>query len=208
MATNITSVVVVSAVFLALAGCNESPNPPAATTEPKKEAAAPPQPVTAKTAYYKMYRPVRDWAPDLVTLTVTPEEIPEMKSEDGKYGKWIAVFLSPGKRQVRTVYFTSINTGNLIKGVTMTPAEQFVPGGPNTPFVNSAFSIDSDAAYKTAYGKAKDWVDKHPDKKLAMLLSQPHRYSNPVWYFIWGDRKLGYEALVNASNGELIGGKK
>jgi hypothetical protein len=131
-----------------------------------------------------------------------------VKSEGGKFGKWIAVFVSPSKGQVRTVYFAAADSGaNTHKGVTLTPPEAFGAGGPNRLFSNSEFSIDSEAAYQTGYAKAKDWVTKHPDKKVSMLLSEPTRYSNPVWYMIWGDRKLGFDSMVNATSGELMNGK-
>lgn len=209
MAKNtILVVVVAAAAFLALTACSDTPNVPG-TMDAKTEPVAAPEPVSGKTAFYKMYKPVREWAPDLQVLSLAPDELPELRNVDGKAAKWVAVFVSPSKHQARTAYYAVIESGpNTLKGVTVSPAETWSgPTGPNRPFINSAFTIDSDAAYKTAFAKAKPWVDKHPDKKLSILLSQPSRYSTPIWYFIWGDRKLGFDVVVNASNGELAGGK-
>src|SRR5579864_1490846 len=66
-----------SAAVIAAAGamtaCSEAPKPAAESkveTEAKKEPAGPPQPVTAKTAYWEMYKPARAWATDLLPLSV------------------------------------------------------------------------------------------------------------------------------------------
>jgi hypothetical protein len=208
MAKYTIPVVAVAAVFLALTACSDTPNV-AGTPEAKTEPAPPPEPVTGKTAFYKMYKPVREWAPDLLVLSLVPDELPEMKNVDGKSAKWVAVFASPSKHQARTAYYSVIDSGpNTQKGVTVAPSETWSgPSGPNRPFPNNTFAIDSDAAYKTALAKGKAWIDKHPDKSVSMLLSQPTRFGNPVWYFIWGDRKNGFDVLVNATTGELQAGK-
>src|SRR5581483_1467220 len=96
-----------SAIFFAavliLTSCSEAPKPAAA--ESKKEAEPPPQPsgpVSAKTAFYEMYKPARTWATDLLPLTLVSNEIPGIKNEGGKAAMWTAVFVSPSRREART----------------------------------------------------------------------------------------------------------
>jgi hypothetical protein len=66
--------------------------------------------------------------------------------------------------------------------------------------------IDSDAAYKTAAGKAADWLkDKdNAEKPVTMSLGAAARFPTPVWYILFGSEKGGFVAFVSASTGNLI----
>jgi hypothetical protein len=77
-------------------------------------------------------------------------------------------------------------------------------GGATTtskPFTSSEFAVDSDAAYKTAFGKAEGWLKKHPNMQATFRLGNASRFAAPVWYIVWGTTKNGYWALVNATTG-------
>jgi hypothetical protein len=198
-----------AAAVVAMTACSEAPTPTEiqkAQVETKQEPAKPPEPVTAQTAFYEMYKPARTWAPDLLALSLISNEVPSMKSEDGKFPMWTAVFVSPSRREARTFTYSVVDDGaNVHKGVSVGGAEPWSGATPkSSPFQTTGFAVNSDAAYKTAYAKAEAWVQKHPGKKAAFSLGSAARFPAPVWFIIWGDTKSGYAVYVNASTGSVI----
>ena len=194
------------AAVIALSACSEAPKAASETkaeTEAKKEPTGTPQPVTAKTAFWEIYKPARAWATDLLPLSVANIEVPEVKSEGGKAAMWTVVFVSPSRREARTFSYSVVNSGtNIHKGVTASGAEPW--SGATTksrPFQITEFAIDSDAAYKAAYAKGEAWIKKHPDKAPAFTLGAASRFPSPVWYVIWGNTKSGFAAFINATTG-------
>jgi hypothetical protein len=153
-----------------------------------------------------MYKPARTWAPDLLALSLISNEVPSMKSADGKFPMWTAVFVSPSLHQARTFTYSVIDDGaNVHKGVNVGGEESWTGATPkSSPFQTTDFAVDSDAAYKTAYAKAEAWVNKHPGKKAAFSLGSAARFPAPVWFIIWGDTKSGYAVYVNATTGTVI----
>lgn len=194
---------------LSLTACSEAPKPAAETTEAKKEPAQPTGPVSAKTAFWEMYKPARSWSTDLLVLSVTSNEVSGIKPEDGKYAMWTAVFVSPSKHEARTITYATADQGTTVhKGVTMSGAESWSGATPKSKaFQTTEFAVDSDAAYKTGFEKAQAWVKKHPDKSSAMFLGSSNRFPAPAWCVLWGTTKLGYAVFVNATTGEVMTGK-
>ncbi len=190
---------------LGLAGCSGSqPETAAAKPEVKTEAPKPAEPVTGSSAFYEMYKPARQWAPDVQALSLTAGEIPEVKNADGKAAVWTAIFVSPSKRAARTFTYSIATGGTYQKGVSATPDQSWTGATKaSKPFPNSDFHVDSDEAYKTAYEKAQDWVKKNPNKKLSMMLASADRFPAPAWSFMWGDSKAGYRVFVSALTGKL-----
>src|SRR5690242_5604192 len=169
---------------LVLAACSEAPKTIETKAEeaPKKE--APAGPVTAKTAFYEMYKPARAWAPDFMLLTMTSNDVPGIASEGGKFGMWTAVFVSPSRNEARTfTYAVADSEATIHKGVDVSPAQSWSGATPNAaPFQTMDFATDSDAAYQTAYKKAESWLKEHPGKKAAFTLGNASRFPTPVWY--------------------------
>ena len=179
------------AAVVAMTGCSETPTPTEikkADVEAKKEPPKPAEPVAAQTAFYEMYKPARTWAPDLLVLSLTSNEVPSMKSVDGKFPMWTAVFVSPSRREARTFTYSVVDDGTAVhKGVDAGGAQAWTGAtAKSTPFQTTGFVVDSDAAYKTAYAKAEAWVAKHPGKKAAFSLGSAARFPAPVWFIIWG----------------------
>jgi hypothetical protein len=194
---------------VAMTACSEAPTPTEikkAGVETKQEPAKPPEPVAAQTAFYEMYKPARAWAPDLLVLSLLGNEVPSMKSVDGKFPMWTAVFVSPSRREARTFTYSVVDDGITVhKGVDAGGAQAWTGATPkSTPFQTTGFVVDSDAAYKTAYAKAEAWVKKHPGKKAAFSLGSAARFPAPVWFIVWGDTKSGYAVYVNATLGTVV----
>ena len=202
-----------SAAIAALIGLAACSSQPAATTEAKTDTKAaekkpegPPEPVTAKTAFYAMYTPARAWAPDLLALSLVSGEVQGVKNADGKFGYWTAVFASPSLHQARTyTYAVAEQLPNIYKGVKAEGTENWAgPTQAQMTFQNSDFTIDSDAAYKIAADKAGNFLKEHPDKKPAFTLGAASRFASPVWYIIWGDKSSGYAVYLSASTGTIM----
>jgi hypothetical protein len=200
----------VSAVvaMLLLAGCLEKTK--TTVTDESKTArapAGPPEPVTGKTAFWLMYTPARHWSTDILILRLTPKEVPGFKNEGGKAAMWEAMFASPSLHQYR-VYSYSIASSppDIFKGVS---AGLRVPWNGVTrdamPVELTDFNADSDAAYQAAAADAAAWLKKNPDKPLtALALGNTFRFHAPVWYLMWGDKKSGYVAYVDANTGKVL----
>jgi len=195
------------AAVLAWTACSEAPQPAATETktaaEAPKEPPGPPEPVTAQTAFYEMYKPARSWATDLLPLSLASGEVPNLKGGEGKAAMWSAVFVSPSRREARTFYYSVVDSGeNIRKGVTAGGSQEWSgTTARSRPFQTTEFMVNSDAAYQTALTKAGAWVKKHPDKKPAFLLGSSAKFPQPVWYIIWGTPKSGYAVYVNATTG-------
>ncbi len=194
------------AAALLLTACSGTPD---ATTKPDqtKEAAAPPQPGAALSAYYAMYKPARAWATDLLPLSLTRGDVPGVENQGGKAAMWIAVFVSPSLRQARTLTWAAADSGSEIhKGVSIGGSQVWSGATQQSqPFQNTQILVDSEAAYKTAAADADVWLKKNPDKKLNVFtLVSASRFPAPVWYLQWGDKKSGYAAFVNATTGDVV----
>lgn len=202
------SAAVLAALFLA--ACSEAPQTTEAKTETAPKQEAPAGPVTAKTAFFEMYKAARAWAPDFMVLTMTSNEVPGLPSEGGKFGMWTAVLVSPSRNEARTFTYAVTSSGTDIhKGIDVTPAQSWSGPTPAAePFQTMDFATDSDAAYQTAFQKAQSWVKQHPDKKAAFTLGNASRFPTPVWYILWGTRTSGYSVLVSATTGAEIKAKR
>lgn len=193
---------------LALTACSgPAPTTDAKSEKEKAEAAAPPVPVTAKTAFWEMYKPAYAWTNDMVPLTMEAKTMSGIKNEGGKAAMWQATFGSPSKKEFATfTYAVTAQPPDVRKGVS---ASGRVPwGGPTRdamPFQSSEFSIDSDVAYQTALEKANSFLKDHPDIQLSrMSLGAAAHVPGPVWSFVWGDKKLGFIQLVSATTGKAL----
>jgi hypothetical protein len=195
------------AAALAWTACSNGPKPMPAETksaaEAGKEAPKPPEPVTAKTAFYEMYKPARAWAADLLPLSLASGEIPSMKNEGGKAALWTAVFVSPSLREARTFFYAVADQGDSIRrGVSAGGSQTWSGSTPQSrPFQTTGFVVNSDAAYQAALAKAGPWVKSHPDKKVTFFLFSSAKFPQPVWLVLWGTNKAGFVVYVDATTG-------
>ncbi len=202
------AVCVTAVAALLLASCSQSTKPIASNqSEAATKSEGPPQVVPAKTAFGQMFAAAHSWAPDVVVLKVTAKEVPGFKNEAGKAAMWEATFASPNQHAYR-VYTYSIAAvpPNIRKGVAAglkRPWAGFTRDA--MPMDLSSFNIDSDAAYTTAAGDAADWLKKNPAKQLtAFEVGSTYKLQEPVWFLMWGDKKAGYAAFVDANSGKVL----
>lgn len=193
----------VLAAVLACAACSSAPETKTTPeTKTAAEAPKPPEPVTAKTAFYAMYKPARTWATDLLPLSLASNETPDLNNGEGKAAMWTAVFVSPSLRAARTFSYSAVDSGAIRKGVSVGGVESWSGATAHSrPFQTTEFIINSDAAYQTALAKADAWVKKHPGKKPAFYLECSAKYPQPDWLVLWGTTKSGFAVHVNATTG-------
>jgi len=202
-----------AAFVLAVLGLTACSSEPAKTTEAKtddtakKAPAGPPEPVTAKTAFYEMYTPAHAWAADLLPLSLKSGEIAGVKNADGKAGLWTAVFGSLSQRATRTYTYAVADQLPITKGVKAAGTDAWA--GPTTAvmtFQTSDFTVDSDAAYKTASAKAAEWL-KSPEnaaKPVSFTLGAAARFPAPIWSIVFGNATSGFAVAINAATGNIV----
>jgi hypothetical protein len=203
--------IAVSVVAVVLTGCSSSsnsssPSPaPAVTTQ----AAAAPQIVTGKTAFWEMYKTAHAWASDAEPMRLTMKDVPGYKNAAGKAGMWEAVFGSNSLRSYRTFTYSIVDAPPISKGVATGLALPW--GGPTRdamPIDTSMFSVDSDAAYAAAATDAAEVLKKQPKLQVTEFeAGDTYKFSTPVWYILWGTKKAGYAAIVDASSGKVMKSK-
>jgi hypothetical protein len=139
-------------------------------------------------------------------LSLASNEVPSLPSADGKFGMWTGVFVSSGRREAHTFTYSVVDSGATIhKGVEDQGSQAWSgPTSASRPFQTMDFVVDSDAAYQTAFSKAKGWVEAHPGKKAAFTLANASRFPTPVWYILWGSKTSGYASLVSANTGTIV----
>lgn len=191
-------------------GCSSSSKVSASDEGAPKVPAAPPELVTARTAFWPMDTAAMGWTNDAVLLSLEAKELTGFKNEGGKAAMWEAKFGSRNQHAQRVGTYAIVTILPTIhKGATIDLKQ---PWGGETQDVMaidpSTFKVDSDAAYQTASQDAAAWLKKNPDKKLtSIVLGSAAKFHGPVWGVLWGDKKSGYIAYVDASNGKVIKGK-
>jgi hypothetical protein len=185
--------------LLILAGCSEQPAP-----AEKKEPPKPAEPVTGQVALYRMYQVVRSWAPDAQVLKMSSIHLLEVPSVPGQAGAWEAAFASAGRGRTRTYTYSVVESpGNLHQGVFAGPEDDL--SAQAHPFLIAAVKVDTDAAYKTALGRERDYDRKNPHMTISMVLEKT-KFPNPAWRMIWGESlgTSGLSVFIDASTGEFL----
>jgi hypothetical protein len=197
----------VAVAVLMMAGCTQSTKPsasdqPATANTP----AGPAQLVTAKTAFWPMYKAAMAWSGDIQVIRLSQKVVPGFKNQAGKAAMWEAAIGSPSRHEYRLYTYAIANVlPDIHKG---TAASSSRPWSGQTrdamPIDVTVFNTDSDAAYQLSAADAASWIAKNPDKLLTSLeLGSTYKISAPIWYLVWGDTKSGYIGLVNATSGTL-----
>ena len=203
MQSRIFGIAVLIPALLALGACSSDP-PPAPKAEVKKEPEKTAGPMSGKDAYWEMYKPAREWSTDIQVLSLKSEDVPGQTVADGKAAAWTAVFVSPGKMEMRTITWALAPFGEYRKGMTAPAPVKWA--GPTTkakPFSMTEVTLDSDAAQKAAAEDPKGsvWLKGNPGKPLSFYLGAESRFTAPVWVVAWGNAKEGYSKYLNAATG-------
>jgi hypothetical protein len=207
MSKHVLATAIAAGAALVMTACSEAPKTETkAESEAKQEAAAPREPVLGKAAFYEMYKPARAWATDLLVLSLTSGEVEGFKIQGGKAAMWTAVFVSPSKQTARTFTYAIVDQlPKVHKGVFEGGTESWTGSTKQSePFHMTDVAYNSDTAEEAAAEKAAAFLKKNPNKPLSFFLGKASRFPAPVWYVLWGDKKLGYSAFVDATSGKVM----
>jgi len=179
---------------------------PAAT---KAKAEEKPEPITGRSAFYKMYPSARQWATDCKVIQIASIHLPGVPAEPGKAGAWRAVFTSDSKAMMKTFLWSAIDAeGGFRKGAWGGTEESFRGKvGQAFPFYPQALQHDSDAAYKEALTKDDPYLKKGEKASINFLLEYtPPRYPNAAWRVLWGETvgTANYSVFVDATTGKFL----
>lgn len=190
-------------LLLALLGaCSESKQ-----VKKAEQPAKPPELLTGRQAFQRIYPQARGWATDAQPLQVRSIRLAQVQPEPGKSGAWEVTFVSPSMGSSRSYTFSSVEAeGNLHEGVFAGPAQSYSGHGPGVPFLLAAIRVDSDQAYQTAAQKSQDYIKKHPGMPISFLLEQTNRFPQLTWRVIWGasPSTSDYSVFVDATTGKFI----
>lgn len=188
--------------MLLLSACSEAPK----ATE-QKQPPKPPEALTGRQAFQRIYPQARGWAPDAQPLEIRSVRLAQVEAEPGKAGAWQVVFVSASRGKAKTYTYSAVESeGNLHEGVFGGIEEDYTGRGDSSPFEITAIKVDSDEAYKTAAAKSAEYIKKNPNKPVMFLMEQTRRFPDVTWRVIWGDSvsTSDYSVFVDGSTGKLL----
>jgi hypothetical protein len=188
-------------LLLFLSACSDAPKPAAEKAPPK-----PPEVLTGRQAFQRMYPQARGWAPDAQPLQIASLNLAEVKADPGKAGAWQVIFVSPARRKAKTYTYSAVEAENLHEGVFGGIEEDYTARGDSSPFQIAAIKVDSDEAYKTAAAKSAEYLKKNPDKPVMFLMEQTKRFPDVTWRVVWGTSvgTSDYSVFVDGSTGQFL----
>jgi hypothetical protein len=193
--------------MLALAlmtGCTSEPTQPAEKPQPK-----PPEYVTGRTAFQKLYIAARGWARDAQPFRLESQITSDAKGKDGKSAVWRASFASPAQRASKPYVWSGTDAQDApSRGVNPGVEDTYSPTNSSTQIFDNAFlKIDSDKAFEVAQAHGGDkLLEKSPDTPVLYLLDWSGLTNELIWHVIYGatrdEAKL--KVAVNASSGDFM----
>lgn len=192
-------------VALALmTGCTSEPTQPAEKPQPK-----PPEYVTGRTAFQKLYISARGWARDAQPFRLESQITADAKGKDGKAAVWRASFASPAQRAAKPYVWSGTDAQDApSRGVNPGVEDTYSPTNSSTQIFDNAFlKVDSDKAFEVAQAHGGDkLLEKSPDTPVLYLLDWSGLTNELIWHVIYGatrdEAKL--KVAVNASSGDFM----
>ncbi len=185
-----------------LSACSDAPK-----TAVEKKPAKPPEALTGRQAFQRMYPQARGWAPDAQPLQIQSLNLAQVKADKGKAGAWQVIFVSPSRGKAKTYTYSAVEAdGNLHEGVFGGIEEPYTARGDSAPFQMAAIKVDTDEAYATAAKNSADYLKKNPDKPVIFLMQLTKRFPDVTWRVIWG-ASVGtsdYSVYVDGSTGQYL----
>jgi hypothetical protein len=189
-------------LVLFLSACSDAPK-----TAIEKQPPKPPEVLTGRQAFQRMYPQARGWAPDAQPLQIRSIDMGQVKAEKGKAGAWQVIFVSPSRGKAKTYTYSAVEAdGNLHEGVFGGLEESYTARGDSSPFQIAAIKVDSDEAYTTAVKQSADYIKKNPDKPVMFLMELTKRFSDVTWRVIWGGSvgTSDYSVFVDGTTGQYL----
>jgi hypothetical protein len=193
------------AVMFALAmmtACSSTSEKPAETTKPQPK---PPEVLTARSAFQKLYISARSWGQDARPYRLESATNADSNGHDGKSAIWRAFLASATQRGTKP--YTWSGSEGSERGVNPGIEDTYNPNNASTQAFDIAFlKIDSDKAFEVAqqHGGAK-LLEKSPDTPVTYILEWNRVENVLLWHVIYGSREAPkLKVAVNASTGDFL----
>jgi hypothetical protein len=187
-----------------LAGCSSEPPKPAEKPQPK-----PPEFLTGRSAFQKLYISARGWARDAQPFRLESQLTAGSTDHDGKCVVWRAAFASPLQRNVKPYFWAGTDAADApSRGVSPGTEDSYNPGNSSTQVFDIGFlKVDSDKAFEVAqqHGGEK-LLEKAPDTPVLYLVSWSRLSNGLVWEVSYGANRDSAQLNVDvdATTGEFI----
>jgi hypothetical protein len=196
--------VVMIAALAVLAGCTSEEPKPAEKPQPK-----PPEYLTARAGFQKVFIAARSWARDAQPFRVESQPTSDSKGQDGKAAVWRTGFASPLGRGVKPFVWSGTEVeGAPSRGVSAGVEDNYNPNNSSTQVFDSAFlKIDSDKALEVAQKHGGDKIlAKTPDTPVFYLLDWNRPESKLIWHVMYGGGRNDAKLIVDldATTGEFL----
>jgi hypothetical protein len=192
-------------VMFALAlmtACSSTSTKPEEATKPQPK---PPEALTARSAFQKLYISARSWGQDVRPYRLESATNSDSNGRDGKSAIWRAGFASAVQRGTKP--YTWSGSEGSDRGVNAGIEDSYNPSNASTQAFDIAFlKVDSDKAFEVAqqHGGAKI-VEKSPDTPVIYILEWNRVENLLLWHVIYGNRDAPkLKVAVNASTGEFL----
>jgi hypothetical protein len=198
---HLTSLRWLAPLVLFLSACSDAPK-----TASVKEPPKPPEALTGRQAFQRVYPQARGWAPDAQPLQIVSLNLAQVKTEKGQAGAWQVIFVSASRGKAKTYTYSAVEDGNLHEGVFGGIEEDYTARGDSSPFQMVAIKVDTDEAYMTAAAKSADYLKKNPDKPVIFLMELTRRFPDVTWRVIWGSSvgTSDYSVFVDGTTGQFL----
>ncbi len=167
----------------------------------QEKKAPPPEPLTGRSAFQKLYVSAHGWAGDAKPFQLQSQVVSGNNGADGKAVIWRGSFASQAQGKSKTYVWSGTDSPDApSRGVNPGAEDSYVP---TNAFDASMLKIDSDKAYEVAQKHGGDKITSVP---VTYLLDLARGENRLVWHVTYGtsrnDAKL--VADVDASTGEFI----
>jgi hypothetical protein len=192
--------------LLLMAGCSPEPTQPVKTEKPQPK---PPEFVTGRTAFQKLYIAAHGWARDAQPYRLESMVTADSKGREGKAAVWRASFGSALQRGVKPYIWSGEDSQDApSRGINPGTEDNYNPTNSSTHIFDVAFlKLDSDKALEVAQKHGGDkLLAKEPDTPILYMVDWSNPTSELIWHVIYGTNP--YEAklkvAVNASTGDFL----
>ena len=163
------------------------------TSEPaKQEQKQPPESVTGRTGFQKLYVAARGWASDSRPYQLQSQVVGDAKGTDGKAAIWRVSFASAAQHRSRQYVWSGVDSPDApSRGVTPGTPDSYTPG--NTFDVNF-LKIDSDKAYEVAQKHGGDKITGSP---VTYLLQWEPGENKLLWHVMYGTSRNDAKLVID-----------
>jgi hypothetical protein len=167
-----------------ISGCTSQP--------PQQEQKQPPEFLTGRSAFQRMYVAAHGWAGDARPYQLQSQVFGDAKGTDGKAAIWRAAFASAAQHSSRQYVWSGVDSPDApSRGVTPGSPDSYTPG--NTFDVNF-LKIDSDKAYEVAQKHGGDKITGSP---VTYLLEWEPGENHLLWHVIYGSGRNDAKLVVD-----------